>query len=78
MNPSTLREAFRYVKEHRVRVYLVRVLPNAAELWIATGKVGRIGQPARRFRLQNADDLPTLLDDVELTLRQSGWARVGA
>ena len=78
MKPQTLRETFRYVKKDRVRVYLVRVLPNAAEVWIATGKVGRIGQPARRFGLQNADDLPTLLDDVEVTLRQSGWARLGA
>jgi hypothetical protein len=68
-----LGELFRYEKDGRIRVYSLRSLERTTELWVASRSSGRWREPARRVIFKDGDDVALFLEDVEQTLRLSGW-----
>jgi len=71
-----LREVLRYRKAGRIRVYSLRMLDRGAELWVAVGKAGRLGQAKKRVQFSASDDVSVFLEDVEQTLRRGEWTRL--
>jgi hypothetical protein len=71
-----LHEVFRYQKDGRIRVYSLHAAANREELWVAAGRPGKLGDAKRRITFSR-DEVDSFLEDVEQTLRRSGWTRCG-
>jgi hypothetical protein len=72
--PPDLREVFRYRKADRTRIYNLRVLPTATELWTVSEQRGRIVKSQKKVTFDRADDIAPFLEDVQRELRAGGWS----
>jgi len=70
---GSFREAFRYTKAGRIRVYNLRTVSDAeAELWVVTAE----GKSRRLTTFNTIDEERVFLQDVQRELRDGGWRQV--
>jgi hypothetical protein len=70
---SAEHELFRYTRGLDLRIYVLRVLPGATELWRITEAPGQPSHSIMETSFTGADEAAAFIAEVERTLTAGGW-----
>jgi hypothetical protein len=77
-NGNAQHELLRYARGMQVRVYVLRVVGGATQLWRITEEAGQPSTSIMETAFAGPDEAAAFLEEVQRTLTAGGWRPVDA